>query len=247
MAMMQGRLSFVDVIGVIGFVWSFISFYIGYIWYRDGAAKDSLVAKLTAENELLRREIDAISSVDSGRRREVLGHLRSIDKAGLERASRFYPTAYSFSRSRRDSTLLYEIFVYAVSLAVILYFSESVLITVFILYPIALAGTVLLFPVNIVFFNHFMKSRAATIQKLLDNEGFSFQEVLGLREWLDQQEWHDRKLKERLTAILNANMTRLENLATAHQVQSVSAHTHDDGQCRARQDQTLAGSPSPLS
>ena len=30
---MQEHLSFVDIIGIIGFVWSFISFYIGYLWY----------------------------------------------------------------------------------------------------------------------------------------------------------------------------------------------------------------------
>ena len=171
--------------------------------------------------------MDAISSVEDGRRRETLQHLRSIDKAGLERADRFYRAAYSFYRSRQDAGNIYFVFVSVVSAIVFIYATgslDSIVLIVF-LYPFV--GSVMLpalFPFWIYFFKRCVESRASKIQRLLDHDGFSFQEVLALRQWLDQQDWHDRKLKDRLGHILNAQMARLENMATAPDIQPFLTH-----------------------
>src|SRR5262245_25766308 len=104
---MQASLSFVDIIGIAGFIWSIVSFYIGYRWYKDGATKDTLIAKLTAENGLLRQEVQAISSADGGEKRERVEFLRAIDRQGIERLKRFYGAAYRFSLSFKDAKEIY--------------------------------------------------------------------------------------------------------------------------------------------
>jgi hypothetical protein len=157
---MQGDLSFVDIIGIVGFIWSFISFYIGYRWYRDSVDKDALIAKLTAENELLRREVREIFLVDGGKRRETLHSLRSMDKLGLERATRFYRAAYSFSRCREHATVAYRVLAYAVAVPILFYF-VNIWIAAIIMIPFAeLLGLLILLPLSFVITRYIVGSRA---------------------------------------------------------------------------------------
>jgi hypothetical protein len=231
-AEMQEDLSFPDILGVIGFVWSFISFYIGYLWYRDSGDKDALIAKLTAENELLRREIGAISSPDGGKRRETLHYLRTLDKMGLERANRFYRAAYSFSRSARDSASLYFVIISLLAAAAFIYYTGTIfsLVALVILWPlVGIVMMILFLPLRVYLLKRYSNSRAAKIQRLLEHEGFSFQEVVNLKGWLDQQEWLDRP-KKKLGDLLNAHMERLEGAASAPPPQvSPAAAAHSLG------------------
>lgn len=216
---MLGKLSLVDVMGIIGFVWSFISFYIGYLWYKEGANKDAQIAKLTADNELLRREIEAISSHEGGRKQKELALQRSIDRRSLDKLNQFYQAAFSFSHSRINGDNIY--FAVCLATAVTISIATAILTessasstslyVVFALILVMLLRAVL-FPIHIIIDDAVIGRRLDRLEALLDREGFSFQVMLLVKNWLDQQEWKDRELKDVLSRVINTRLSRLERL-----------------------------------
>jgi hypothetical protein len=214
---MPEQLSFTDIIGIAGFIWSLISFYIGYLWYQDGSRKDALIAKLTADNELLRQEIKVIGSTDGGVRREVIVHQRTADRQTLDRMNLFYRAAFRVSRTRQDADAKHGLIFIALSVIVVLLVifatnipGEAVLVSsCFILFCMWLPVKLILYPFV---FSTVEKSRLADVRRLFDQHSFSFQDVLAAKSWLDQQEWDAGNMQRQLALLIEDHLSHLDRL-----------------------------------
>ena len=187
---MRGNLSPVDVMGIIGFIWSFVSFYVGYLWYKEGANKDTLIAKLTAENELLRREVQAVSSADGGRKQHELVLQRSINRRGLDKLNEFYRAAFSFARSHEDGGRIYIGMCLAIAVAIVIAiaYHDETFIPWSLAMPFILALIMIeLFPFSFLIDGAVIRNRLGRLQALLDREGFSFHDALLVKNWLDHK------------------------------------------------------------
>ena len=214
---MQENSSLMDILGIVSFLWSIISFYIGYQWYKDSVTKDALVARLTAENELLRREVQAISSAD----RDGNQHLmikRGFDHSYVNKLKLFYEPALEYSYSSSVSGGMHVLLCMVLSGIIIWRVGMATTIGLILLYSplLFLMVSLILWPFVEIVRRMIIARQQKKIQALLDEEGFSFEEILAAKNWIDQQDWRERDrkgdLKRSLCKQVDIQLARLESL-----------------------------------
>jgi hypothetical protein len=145
-----------------------------------------------------------------------------MDQRQLNKLDLFYRSAFQFFYTTQKAGQIYGLFVLGVSIIVfwlIAYFYGA---NTFLDYIIASfaggilsgPGTLIFLPVYFIIRNYSIRSRLRRMEKLLVENGFSRQEVLAAKGWLNQQERRpeDYKLKHKLGELLNERLAQLENI-----------------------------------